>query len=307
MRRTVVTRCLAFSLVAIALVTQSRGARADDAGSGPNPMPMKVTDKSQYSLFNPTPDSDLRAFASDRPPKINTPFTVDAGRFQIESDLANYAETRDHGLTTKTFQALDPVLKLGVLNNVDLEVALNGYQDVRQSMAGMAGPAMHFTGFGDVFFRTKINLIGNDGGDFVFAVVPYVKIPSSSPASLALGNGVVEGGGYAILQTSLPQDFKLVFQTEGDALKGGADSQRHANFVNIAQLNHAVPGIKDLTAAAEIFTSISTDRFTADKYTADFALAYMVDPVTQLDVGIDTGLNRAAPAFQVFSGISHRF
>ena len=301
--RSVHRQMLSCGVVALTLLATVGAAYAADAGADAKP---KV-DKTQFTILNPTPDADLRTFSPDRPTKVTSPFTVDAGRLQVESDFGNYTHTNFQGLSTKTFQALDPTFKLGVLNNVDIEMTLNGYQSVRQSMNGVAGSAMRSIGFGDIVYRAKINLLGNDGGDYTFAVIPYVKVPSSSPASLAIGNGVVEGGGLAVLQIALPQDFTLILQTEGDALKGGNDSRRHANFVNIANIAHAVPGIKDLTASAEIYTSVSTDRFTPDQYTADFSLAYLVNPTTQIDVGTNLGLNKAAPDLQVYGGIAHRF
>jgi hypothetical protein len=38
-------------------------------------------DKSQYTLFDPVPDQLMRNFNTDRPPKANSPYTVDAGHF----------------------------------------------------------------------------------------------------------------------------------------------------------------------------------------------------------------------------------
>jgi hypothetical protein len=47
--------------------------------------------------LNPTPDADLRSFNTDRPPKANGPYTVDAGHFQYETDIAvfGYGDTGD--------------------------------------------------------------------------------------------------------------------------------------------------------------------------------------------------------------------
>ena len=45
-------------------------------------------------------------------------------------------------------------------------------------------------------FGVKVNVIGNDGGDIALSFVPYVKLPANDAASLVLGNGVVEGGGF---------------------------------------------------------------------------------------------------------------
>jgi hypothetical protein len=44
-------------------------------------------DRSRYTLFNPTPDHLLRDLTTDRPYISESPFTVDAGHIQIESNL----------------------------------------------------------------------------------------------------------------------------------------------------------------------------------------------------------------------------
>ncbi len=44
-------------------------------------------DKTQFTLVDPTPDADLRPFSPDRPTKISSPFTVDAGRLQIDHQI----------------------------------------------------------------------------------------------------------------------------------------------------------------------------------------------------------------------------
>src|SRR5205807_425866 len=56
-------------------------------------------DKSSYHLFRPTPPSLMRELSADRPDKTDCPFTVDAGHFQVEMDLANltYNRSRSSG------------------------------------------------------------------------------------------------------------------------------------------------------------------------------------------------------------------
>jgi len=44
-------------------------------------------DKSSFHFFNPTPRSLMRELSTDRPDKTESAYTVDAGHFQIESDL----------------------------------------------------------------------------------------------------------------------------------------------------------------------------------------------------------------------------
>ena len=288
-------------------------ARADQAQTGSQQQPAAAADapaappapdKSGYTLFNPTPDSQLRSFAPDRPPKADSAYTVDAGHFQYETDLLNYSQTNFGGVTTRLYQALDPVWKLGLTNWVDFELQFNGYQNLTATDNATGAAVAKGAGLGDVFVKSKINLFGNDGGSAALAIIPYVKIPSDAPT---ISNGVVEGGLIAPFQLQLPHDFGLTLMSEVDALKDANDSGRHANFVDLVNLNHAVPGIKNLSAAIEFFSSVGTDPNTPPIYTFDTALIYLLTSNVQLDAGVDFGLNRAAPAVQVFVGLSQRF
>ena len=60
-----------------------------------------VADKGGYTLFNPTPDAALRTFSPDRPTKSNGPLTVDAGRFQYETDLVSYLHSNAGGASAR--------------------------------------------------------------------------------------------------------------------------------------------------------------------------------------------------------------
>lgn len=283
--------CLLFSLLG------PRFARADDLA----PLP----DKSIYSLFNPTPADAMRAFEPERPAKIFNPFTVDAGHFQIESDFLSYTHANVGGAGTKEFEAADPTIKLGLTNSIDFELVLNGYLTSATHSNQSGALIANGHGFGDTIIKTKINLVGNDEGDFAMALVPFVKIPSAAPG---LGNGVVEGGVALPMQINLPSDFTLALQTEYDALKNANDSQRYANLVNIANLSHPVSFIsKNLTASIEFFSAVGTDPFTPAVYTLDLGLAYLIQPNVQLDAGANFGLTKASPNLNVYTGITTRF
>jgi hypothetical protein len=261
-------------------------------------------DKSGYSLLNPTPDAQMRAFATDRPPKANTAYTVDAGHFQIESDLVSYSYSNFAGANTRSYEALDPVWKLGLTNWADLELQFNGYQYQASHNDAASTLLARGAGFGDVILRTKINMFGNDSGNAALAVIPYVKLPS---ATSVISNGAVEAGAIAPLVLTLPKDFSLILMTEFDALKDANDNLRHANFADLINLSHPVPGIDGLTAYVELYGSKGTDAATPPLYSADMALSYLVTKTVQLDIGANIGLNDAAPKAQVYSGISMRF
>jgi hypothetical protein len=56
-------------------------AQTDAGDTGDAANTASAQDKSGYTLFNPTPDDQLRAFCTDRPPTATLPCTVDAGHF----------------------------------------------------------------------------------------------------------------------------------------------------------------------------------------------------------------------------------
>jgi hypothetical protein len=262
-------------------------------------------DKSGYSLLSPTPPDAMRAFEPERPGKILNPFTVDSGHFQVESDFLNYVYSNDSGLGTQYFQTADPTIKLGVTSWLDFELVLNAYQitTTRNNQTGAIVSSAR--GFGDTVLKFKGNLIGNDGGVFVAALVPFVKLPTAAPG---LGNGVAEGGVALPVQISLPGDFALGLQTEIDSLKRADDTRRYANYVNIANLSHSLPFIsKDLTASVEFYSSLGNDLSTPAIYTFDIGLAYLLQTNVQLDAGANFGLNKTSPNVDLYAGVTARF
>jgi hypothetical protein len=261
-------------------------------------------DKSQYSIFNPTPDNLLRDLASDRPTKSYSPITVDAGRFQIEMDLANYAYGTYQGVTIDSFLTADPVFKLGLTSRIDLEIQPGSYQFMRNFDATTHQTISRAEGYGDVIVKTKINFVGNDGGPFAVSIAPFVKFPSSTPL---ISNGKVEGGVQLPMVFNLPYDFTLVETPEYDLLKNTLNSGTHAGYRIANALAHPIPGIDKLTGFVEFYAQGGRDPLIPPVYTLDLGLGYMLTPACQLDGGINYGLNNAAPKLQFYAGITQRF
>jgi len=296
--RVISWRAVQFAALAISALFASP-TFADDAA-----LPDVATpDKSGYNLFNPTPDDEMRKFTPDRPAKGFSVRTIDAGHFELETDLVNYTTSNDQGVITRNWQALDPTMKVGLTNWMDFEVQFNGLQ-TSQSFDGASGDKLlNGTGFGDVLLRTKMNMFGNDSGFAGLALIPYVKLPSSAPV---ISNGAVEGG--LIVPLALrPDDFIITLMTEVDVLKTATGDGRYANFVNLVGVSHPIPGLDGANATVELFSSAGTDPATPPVYTFDLAANYRLDQHTIIDVGLNLGLNIAAPRVQVYSGISFRF
>jgi Putative MetA-pathway of phenol degradation len=260
----------------------------------------------RYTLFNPTPTDKMRAFNTDRPTKSNVPYTVDAGHFQYEGDLFVYGydntSTPDTNITAWTVG--NPTFKLGLLDNVDFEVNVSFYNNIRATQVS-TGNSVVGQGFGDTFTRIKWNLFGNDGNGPAFALIPYAKWPTAPIAPQGIGNGYIEGGIIAPLAVPLPAGFTMIVMGEMDFVKNAFNDYYRVNIPALININR--PIFENVTAYAEIFANFSTDPRAPNIYTADFAIAWQPRPNFQLDVGINVGLSYAAIPYQIYVGIAQRF
>ena len=95
-------------------------------------------DKSAYSLFNRTPAAQLREFNTDRPDLTKeSPYTVDAGWWQVEMDSAAYThahDTRDGADTKSTSLSYANMnVKVGLTSNIDLQTVFSAYTVDREN------------------------------------------------------------------------------------------------------------------------------------------------------------------------------
>jgi hypothetical protein len=281
-------------LAVVALSVAMAGSAVAQTTSEPAP------DKSGYTLFDPTPDDQMRAFCTDRPPKANAACTVDVGHFQYESDIINWTYAETKGVTTNTYLVTNPTLKLGLTDTTDLELNIAPWEIV--TTKNDAGK-QRLAGIGDFYARLKVNLAGAEGGDFQAAIIPYVKAPT---ARQGIGNGAVEGGVIVPLSFALPEDFTLVFDPEIDILRNEADYGRHANFQMLANVSHALS--ETVTGYVELWGQADNDPASPTKQASlDLSAAWIVRPNLQLDMGINIGLTPATPKAQPFIGVSQRF
>jgi hypothetical protein len=128
-------------------------------------------DKDDYTLLNPTPDADLRSFNTDRPPKANSPYTVDAGHFQYETDIVVFGYGNVGGVKSREWTVVDPTLKLGLTNTIDAELQITPYESV---VSRSAANTTSVSGVGDTFARLKVNVLGDDHGAVAVALLPYI-------------------------------------------------------------------------------------------------------------------------------------
>jgi hypothetical protein len=260
---------------------------AQDAGPG--------ADKSHYSLFNPTPRALMREMSTDRPDTTESPYTVDAGHVQVESSFVDYRRDDDGGGDFDAWSVLPTNVKIGLTNNMDLQLAFEPY--VREEFEGDSTD-----GFGATQLRLKINLWGNDGGDTALAVMPFVQFPTEDDDFGATDH--LQGGVIVPLAVSLPNEWSLGLMAEFDAVRDGADEEYELQFVHTATLGHDIVG--DLAGYVEYIGVTDTEDGTGYVSLIGGGLTYGASENVQLDAGVNFGLSDEADDFNVFAGVSVR-
>lgn len=260
--------------------------------------------KWRFNLLNPTPRSQMRELSTDRPDQTESAYTVDAGHFQVEMDVAAVSLDEEGSgrrrLRTSQVSAAALNLKCGVFNNVDVQLMLDSYIDIRIK-DGANGTSSHASGFGDVSTRLKVNVWGNDGGKTALAMMPFVKwpLPESS-----LRNGRTEGGIIFPLAINLAEGWGLGCMTEFDFV-AGERSAYDTDFVNSITLGHDLTG--KLGMYLEFYTVAPTASGASWQGQADIGWTYGVTENVQWDFGCNFGVTRSAPDFGPFMGVGVRF
>lgn len=279
----------AISLVVSGLLVLSVRAFADDA-----------PDKAQFNLLHPTLVEFMRELSPDRPDKTECPYTVDAGHVQLEMDFANFTSDRTSGTTTRAWNITPINFKVGLFNNVDLQLIFDSYLQVHTENS--VGKTATQSGVGDFTIRTKINLWGNEGRGTAFALLPFLKFPTSTGG---LGNNSIEGGLILPLAIPLPQSFDLGLETGASFMRNGSDREYHAEFINSITLGHPIVG--NLSAYVEFFSNVSTERKSDWQGTADVGFMYAIGKNMELDCGCNFGITSAADDWNPFAGVTMRF
>jgi len=264
----------------------------------------KCPDKSQYTLFNPTPANCLREFDPDRPDVTDSPFTVDAGHIQFESGLFSYSLSRpdrEH-VVTEEFDILDTNIRLGITNyaEIDLDVPPLDIEHTRF-------PASRFdtwrSGPGQLELQAKINFFGNDNfekpGSLALGLIPRLDIPT------VIGGDHVEGGVAVPFAVKLSEKFELEMMTEYDLIHNEEGSGYHVEYLNSASLQY--DWTEKLSTYYEVATLFGTQDPLGGIVTLDTGVTYKFGHDWAFDVGTNFGVTRASDRVDVTVGLSKRF
>ena len=271
--------------------------------------PTTQPDKSQFTLFNPTPADQLRDMDTDRPNKTNTPHTIDAGHLQIEIGAFDYDFYRDQydaaNARTETLDLGQFNFRLGILDNLELNAVVNSFDFLRNTDY-TANQSSRQNGFGDTIVGGKLNFWGNETGDTVWAtalgIQPQFKIPT---ARENIGNGHPELFiGFPFLM-NLPAGFHLGLQPTISWERNSTDTGNVAGWQNSISVDRIILGNFDVYL--EYWMHVSTQTHQESQQTLDVGFTYPINDNVVLDTGANIGLNKSSDTLEWVAGISLRF
>jgi len=249
-----------------------------------------AADKSAYSLFNPTPRALWRPMSADRPDFTESPYTVDAGAVQMEMSFFDYAKAgADHTWTVAPVN-----LKLGLLNDVDLQFVYDPYAQVTEDEETTSG-------FGDAFqFRLKMNLWGNDGGETALAIMPFLTVPTGGN-----DDDHVEGGIILPFGMDLCEGVGLGLMFETDFVYDTLDDGYDTDFIGTGVIGVDVSDRVGLYC--EGIGIWSTDAAVDFRGILGVGGTYAINENLQLDAGVNVGLAGDVDDVNIFTGVTVRF
>ena len=274
----------------------ARAGQGDDGGTASAP---PRPDKSQYHLFNPTPDGLLREFKTARPDQTTGPGTVDAGHFYLE--IGAFQQSLDFGaLRSSAWIPLQSShLRVGLTNTIEFEVIYDGVynQNTRALPTGGSGGAG--TG-GSVRALAACAMLG-----FGLAIEPQLDLPTATGRA---ESEHLTGSVNLPVSFKLPAGFSGVAQVQPGVTRNADDNRYEASVNTGLTLYHPIFRKEDrVEPYLEYYDTVVTGRHGTHSGQVDAGVRWQPIKNYQLDFGCNFGVTADAPDYQPFVGLSTRF
>jgi hypothetical protein len=256
---------------------------------------VKTTNR-KYTLFNPVPKDKMKDMETDRPDVTESAYTVEAGHFQVESDLFKHVRNRNNEMvnTGNIFNLGN--YKLGLTERMDIQLVVPTY--VSNSIRDINTNTIinKTAGFDDISLRFKYNIWGNAGGKTALSVLPFLSFPTSSFSS----NGI-QGGITFPFALKLKNGWDFGSQIEADIVKE-EDNRYHPDFLYSFTFGKSISA--KVEAFVEMFATYSSYRDKTDVY-ASGGVIYSISQNFNIDAGFNYGINKETDKI-FFTGFSFR-
>ncbi|MBR7722031.1 transporter [Microvirga sp. SRT04] len=257
-------------------------------------------DSAHFSWRKPVPRNRLRELQPDRPGVTESPFTVDAGHFQLEMDalrLINSGSGNDD--KNRELHLAYSMLKLGLSRRTDVQLEVPLYSVAKQRTSDADDWQERHSGFGDLTLRLKHNFIGDDQlGKFAMSVIGYVRLPTGGN----VGDGATEYGVVLPIDVELSDKANLEAQLETDLNYDRETEQRYVRLVPSVALEYDFTEKVGLVTEAVAMWNTEQRRW---QPSANIAPIFKLTPNLQLDLGTHLALSRLTD-HEYFVGLTFR-
>lgn len=255
------------------------------------------TTKHKYSIFNPVPRDKMKDMETDRPDVTESAYTVEAGHFQVETDLFRHARNKNDGVKSieNTYNLAN--YKLGLTEKMDIQLVMPTYVTTTTRDLATGKLIDKQSGFDDISLRLKYNLWGNAGGKTALSLLPFVTFPTSSFAS----NGV-QGGITIPFALKINDDWNFGSQVSVSLAKEDDDNY-HGEYLYSFTFGRTVTS--KLNCFVEAYATYNAYSKITDTY-ANGGLIFSVTDNLNIDAGLNYGLNKSADKVY-FVGLSFRY
>lgn len=255
----------------------------------------QVTKTKKYSLFNPVPKDSLRGLETDRPDVTESPKTVDAGHFQIETDVFRTTRNKTNGIKTIENNYNLANLKLGLTANTDIQLIVASYVTTQEK--SLTGIKQQNGGFGDLTIRLKQNLWGNaEDSKTALALLPYVTLPTGQQSD------AIEGGITIPFSVHLSENYHLGTQAQIDVIKSDGKGY-HASVLQSLALCRMLSTKLETFVEGFYNYDLQTKKF---DFSVNGGASYLVTENLKFDAGINIGLTKNTDKVY-FIGFSFRY
>jgi hypothetical protein len=185
-------------------------------------------------------------------------------------------------------------LKYGVTDRFDMQFLFSPFVRVRTEAPGVD---VTDDGTGQVGFRAKFNLTGNDFGDIGAALLPFVVAPTR-------GGSILDRATFGIVA---PVSLDLGEDRAMSSMLGVMSVESEDTWV-IGSVSFATPLAGSLAGFFELYVARSGfDDDALEDVTADTGFTYAASENWQVDAGLYYGITGPTEDWRVFAGLSGRF
>ncbi|MNS51586.1 hypothetical protein D3C72_842720 [compost metagenome] len=244
-----------------------------------------------------------RDFCADRPGKGTPSCVLDQGRWQVELGAFNLARQTSDDERSQSWNTGDLFVRYGATGLTEIQFGITAYtHETVQDRA--TGDRQSSDGVSDITLGVRHSLANPDGSGLSVAVAGFVTAPTGSRNLRADG---FEGGVLLPVSTPLNADWGLSLTPAITVVSNGDGQGRHLAYSMVAGVGRGV-GAWDL--GVELWVSRDDDPLQPTTQSTFDLTAVWTPPGSvdsQVDLGLNFGLNDDSPDLEFGVGLARRF